>query len=204
MKTKRLTFFSLILFLALSLSAQTSKKITIIVKDHKNKPVPGAIILFDNVKQKRWTNSKGIFKIKTSEAPKLITAFSPQKGIKKIKYNGKKKIKIIIPKGNNDLLVKDTNNKKIGSEQFWTIYDYLRGNIPGVNISSDNVVTIRGYGTVNGNTTPLFLLNNTQIDQDTFGQLRPNMIKSIKVIKGPETAVYGSRGAHGVIIVKTL
>ena len=54
-----------------------SKNITIKVKDKKNKPVAGAIILFDNVKQKRLTNKKGVFKVKTEANPKEVAAFHP-------------------------------------------------------------------------------------------------------------------------------
>lgn len=191
-----------LLFFNLNLNAQSneSKKLTIIVKDVNNNPIPGAVILFDNVRQKRWTNSKGIFKVKIINDPKEISAFSPKIGIKKIKYNGKKKIKIIIQKGKNQLL---TNNKEIDSKQFWSIYDYLKGNVAGLNISSSNTITIRGYNSVNGNNKdPLFILDNNIISKETFSRIRPNFIKSITILKGPETAFYGARGANGVIIVK--
>ncbi|MDP2542483.1 hypothetical protein CSC81_12060 [Tenacibaculum discolor] len=201
---KKITLL-LIAIMAFSFPANSqTKKLTIQVTDKNNKPVSGAVILFDNVRQKSWTNSKGIFKIKVNKNPEKISAFSPKIGIKTVKYNGQKKVKIIILKGNKNLLTIDENKKNIDPKQFWSIYDYLRGNIPGVNVSSGNVITIRGYGTINGNSTPLFILNGTNINQKTFGRIRPNLIKSITILKGPETAVYGSRGANGVIVIKTL
>lgn len=182
-----------------------SKKITIKVLDIDNNPVSGAIILFDDVKQNRWTNSKGIFKTKLKTVPKEISAFHPNIGIKKVPYNGAIRLYIKIEKGENLL----TSNKKqkeklINSSQFYSIYDFLRGRFPGVNITSDNVITIRGYNSVNGNMTPLFILDGTNISQETFSTIPPNDIKSITVLKGPETAAYGVRGANGVIIVKTM
>jgi TonB-dependent SusC/RagA subfamily outer membrane receptor len=193
-----------VFLLCLNVYAQ-SKKLTIKVTDDKNKPVAGAIILFDDVKQKRWTNSKGIFKTKLELVPKEISAFHPKVGIKKMKYNGSENIFIKIEKGEN-LLVADNNNPKaktVNSSQFHSIYDYLRGRFPGVNIDTNNTITIRGYNTVNGSTTPLFVLNGSSIGQETFGTISPSDIKSITIIKGPESAMYGVRGANGVIVVIT-
>lgn len=202
MKNK-LLILVLTTFLSINLSAQ-SKKITIKVKDSKNKPVSGALILFDNVKQKVWTNSKGIFKAKIKTNPIIISAFHPNIGIVKTKYNGKRNITLVIKKG-NDLQLSDNSPKEkvINAGQFNDIYDYLRGKIPGVNVSSDNTILIRGYSSINGSMTPLFILNGTNVSQEVFGRIIPNDIKSVTVLKGPETARYGVRGANGVIIVKT-
>ena len=84
-----------------------------------------------------------------------------------------------------------------------SIYDYLRGQIAGVNVSSDEEITIRGYNSINGDMTPLFILNETTVSKEIFGNIRPLDIKSVTVLKGPETTRYGVRGANGVIIVTT-
>jgi TonB-dependent SusC/RagA subfamily outer membrane receptor len=199
--------FIIILFGVLFFSVNThsqKKKITIRVKDANNKPVAGAIILFDNVKQKVWTNSNGVFKTKFKVAPKEISAFHPKIGIIKVKYNGRVNILLKIKKGNDAHLVSNTpKQKNASSSQFNTIYDYLRGKIPGVHVSSDNTIAIRGYNSINGNMTPLFILNGTNISQEVFGRIIPHDINSITVLKGPDTTIYGIRGANGVIVVKT-
>ena len=96
MKKNILLFASL--FLCFAIYGQ-SKKLTIKVIDANNKPVAGATILFDDVKQNRWTNVNGVFKTKFKIAPKEISAFHPKIGIKKIKYNGGNKLFIRIKKG---------------------------------------------------------------------------------------------------------
>ncbi|CAM1363939.1 conserved exported hypothetical protein [Tenacibaculum litopenaei] len=202
-------YFKILLFLfvvTMGFKATAQDKdnyLSIQVKDEKKRPVPGAIILFDDVRQKRWTNSKGIFKTKLQKVPKIIAAFSPKVGIQKVKYNGKKSIVIIIEKRNDSYTVNDANNKVASTAQFWNIYDYMRGRIPGVNIDSSNRITIRGYNTVNGSTTPLFILNGNAISEALFARIEPNTIKAIKVLKGTDSAIYGSRGANGVIVVDT-
>ena len=188
-------------FLSFKMNAQ-SKNLTIKVKDEKNKPVAGAIILIDDVKQKRWTNSKGIYKIKLNEPPKKITAFHPNIGISKIKYTDKKKHLIIIKKG-YETHIFENYKKQITPTRFNNIYDYLRGKVSGVNITSGGSITIRGYNSINGNMTPLFILDGIEISEDMFGQIMPDEIKSVTVLKGPDSAVYGLRSANGVIVVKT-
>ena len=204
METKK-HFIILLSFVFFSLSINSqNKEITIRVKDANNKPVSGAIILLDDTKQSVWTNSNGVFKTKLKFVPKEISAFHPKIGIKKIAYNGKENIIIKIEKGNDIPITSNTKNQKqTNSGQFNSIYDYLRGQIPGVNVSSNEVISIRGYNSLNGNMTPLFILNETNVSQEIFGAIIPLDIKSVTVLKGPETARYGVRGANGVIIVKT-
>lgn len=202
---KKILFFLLgFMFLSFTgIAQEKDKKVTILVKDENNKPVPGAVILFDNVRQKRWTNSKGVFKTKFKETPKVISAYSPKIGIQKVNYNGKGTVIIKIKGGRDHYVITNPKAKEINTIQYRDIYDYLRGQVPGVHISGYNTINIRGYNSVNGSTTPLFVLNNTAVDQTVFDNIVPTTIKSLKVLKGPETSTYGSRGANGVIIVET-
>jgi TonB-dependent SusC/RagA subfamily outer membrane receptor len=190
-----------VLFFTININSQ-EQKITIKVKDVNRKPVAGALILFDDVKQKRWTNIQGVFKTKLKTTPKKISAFHPNIGISSIEYNGQSNLSIIIKEGNDTHLFSNSS-KKIIPSQFNTIYDYIRDKVSGVNISSDNIIRIRGYNSINGNMTPLFILNGTAIPKDVFSQIMPDEIESVTVLKGPDSAIYGIRGANGVIIVKT-
>lgn len=185
------------------INAQDEKKLTIVVKDAQNKPIPGAVILFDNVRLKRWTNKKGVFKAKFTETPKEISAFSPKVGISKIAYNGASKVEIVI-KDSNDLgLNRNPSSKGIKAMQFRNIYDYLRGQVPGVNVGQNNQINIRGYNSINGSTTPLFVLNSNAVDQVVLETVVPTTIRSVVILKGPEASKYGSRGANGVIEINT-
>ena len=81
------------------------------------------------------------------------------------------------------------------------IYDYLEGRVAGVEVTTDKRIVIRGVNTVNGSTDPLILVDGQEW-QD-ISSLNPNDIKSIDVLKGSATAIYGLRGANGVIIITT-
>lgn len=191
-------------FINFSLSSQ-NQKITIKVKDENNKSVSGAVILLDSTKQRYTTNLSGVFKTKLENTPKTISAFHPTIGITKVNYKGEKKLTIVIRKGKNNLITKkNPSNHVTGNRiQFNSIYDYMRGNVSGVNITSDNVITIRGYNTLNGSMMPLFVVDGTAVPKDVFGRIIPQEIKRITILKGPDTAIYGIRGANGVIEVET-
>ena len=79
------------------------------------------------------------------------------------------------------------------------IYDYLEGRVAGVMVTTDKRILIRGAGTVNGSTDPLILVDGAEM-QD-ISALNPYEIKSVDVLKGSSTAIYGVRGANGVILI---
>jgi len=84
----------------------------------------------------------------------------------------------------------------------------LQGKIPGVQVTpvsgepgAGAAIRIRGVGTFN-NASPLYVVDGMLLDNIDF--LNPNDIESINVLKDASaTAIYGSRGANGVIIITT-
>ncbi|MFN3316466.1 MAG: TonB-dependent receptor plug domain-containing protein, partial [Raineya sp.] len=63
---------------------------------------------------------------------------------------------------------------------------------------------IRGIGSLNSSTDPLYIVDGIPVDPGFFGTLNPNDFESMTVLKdGPAVAIYGSRGANGVIVVTT-
>ncbi|MBW1294453.1 SusC/RagA family TonB-linked outer membrane protein [Aquimarina litoralis] len=85
----------------------------------------------------------------------------------------------------------------------------LQGTVPGVVVQqnsgspgSPQTVRVRGVGTPNGS-APLYIVDGVQVPNLTF--LNPNDIKSQTVLKdAASSAIYGSRGGNGVILVETL
>jgi len=89
----------------------------------------------------------------------------------------------------------DTSN----AAQYKTIYEMIEGRCAGVEVSGERVI-IRGMGTVNGSSDPLFVVNGVPTDDISY--INPNDVKSISVLKDAGScAIYGSRGANGVILI---
>ena len=98
----------------------------------------------------------------------------------------------------------------------------LRGLVPGLEVNSNghrpgdaSTIVIRnadlnylgtGYKQIDAVeviTTPLYVIDDYESDEETFNALNPNEIQSITVLKDAAAAVYGVNGARGVILVTT-
>jgi TonB-dependent SusC/RagA subfamily outer membrane receptor len=97
----------------------------------------------------------------------------------------------------NDVIIVDDNMK-----HYQNIAQILQGRVPGVLVTG-NSVTIRGINSIYGNTEPLYLVDGMIVDQGYALSLSPSDVERIEILKGPETAIYGSRGANGVIAIYT-
>ncbi|MEB0263247.1 SusC/RagA family TonB-linked outer membrane protein, partial [Mucilaginibacter sp. 10I4] len=86
----------------------------------------------------------------------------------------------------------------------------LAGKIAGVNVSSNSgapggatKVRIRGYTSLNASTNPLYVVDGV-VWTEGGNSINPNDVESIDVLKdASSTAIYGTRGANGVILVTT-
>ena len=84
----------------------------------------------------------------------------------------------------------------------------LQGRVAGVQVTPASgepgaaaIIRIRGVGTLN-NASPLFVVDGMLLDDISF--LNPNDVQTVDVLKDASaTAIYGSRGANGVIIINT-
>lgn len=96
--------------------------------------------------------------------------------------------------------------------------DLLQGKVAGVNVTSASgepggtqSITIRGPGGVRTGSTPLFVVDGLALDNSSTGGatnpltfLNPQDIETIDVLKDASaTAIYGARGANGVILITT-
>lgn len=87
----------------------------------------------------------------------------------------------------------------------------MQGRVPGMLVqagsgqpgSSANVI-IRGTTSISGATTPLYVMDGIPIEGAAFASISPSDIESIDVLRDAgATALYGSRGSNGVIVITT-
>lgn len=99
-----------------------------------------------------------------------------------------------------------------------TIQDAVLGKLPGVSITSisgapgnTSTIRIRGTTSINASSDPLIVIDNVPIDNTPLGgsanvlsTINPNDVENITVLKDASaTAIYGSRGSSGVILITT-
>ena len=89
--------------------------------------------------------------------------------------------------------------------------DALVGQVSGVNIQATEgeagsapTIQIRGVGSITGSSSPTIVVDGLVVDSDFLGNLDMNDVESFEVLKdAASAAIYGARGANGVIIITT-
>jgi TonB-linked SusC/RagA family outer membrane protein len=102
------------------------------------------------------------------------------------------------------------NNKELTERPAITTEQLLAGKIAGVNVATNSGrpggrtrVAIRGFSSINASNDPLYIVDGI-VSPNGIENLDPNNIESINVLKdASSTAIYGTRGTNGVIIVTT-
>lgn len=101
----------------------------------------------------------------------------------------------------SDLLVPSANLSSSFAGRLSGVIAYQRSGEPGQN-SAD--FFIRGVATMNGATSPLIILDGVEVSKADLNSLDPEVIESFSVLKdATASAMYGTRGANGVLIIKT-
>jgi TonB-dependent SusC/RagA subfamily outer membrane receptor len=226
-----LLFVLLLSFLSIQISyAQRSNKkikITGIVIDSNRKPVVGAIILIDGAQTDVVTNTNGEYSIKVLPSVKTITAMSLfNNAVKDADIDGNTVVNIIFDKpGINTGSGKSkesetvdigygtsgkdqssasgnkTNLNKATSKSYLNIYDMIKSEVPGVQVSGTSIRLQQGTTSLSSPTEVLFVVDGTIVNQ--IDGLIPSQVRSISLLKGSAASIYGSRGANGVLVFTT-
>jgi TonB-dependent SusC/RagA subfamily outer membrane receptor len=96
------------------------------------------------------------------------------------------------------------------SQHMTDVADMLQGRVPGLQVirnGTDISLRIRGSDSINSDGEPLIILDDAPVASQSVSMvlrgLNPKEVESIDVLKDvASTAVYGTRGAHGVIIIR--
>lgn len=101
-------------------------------------------------------------------------------------------------------------NEKITSRQTSNVTNALAGQVAGVQTTSstgqpgkDAAVRIRGIGSISASNTPLYVVDGVPYDGE-ISAINSSDIESMTVLKdAASNALYGARGANGVILITT-
>ena len=102
------------------------------------------------------------------------------------------------------------DNNKLSKRVVANVTKSIEGNVAGVQMTSGSgqpgegsSIIIRGYGSINASKSPLIVLDGIPYDGALAG-INPNDIESITVLKDASSgALYGARGANGVLLITT-
>lgn len=222
----RRKMFCTIFLLFVILSSFSQQKISGKVTDENNVPIPGASVLEKNTTNAAATDFDGNFEIVTKgNNPILIFSYLGLK-TKEIKPDGKNTINLVLESEVNELtevvlIGYGTQKRGEVTSSIATIKakdftqgavrdasELIVGKVAGLVISNGSgdplagpSVSLRGIASLQGGTTPLILINGIP---GSFDSVSVNDIASIDVLKDASAAaIYGTRGANGVILITT-
>ena len=83
-----------------------------------------------------------------------------------------------------------------------TMERFIANRLPGIVVRGNSIV-IRGTSTFSSTNEALIMVDGREMDTATFLQMNPEEVARIEVLRGSEAAIYGRRGANGVLVVTT-
>lgn len=218
MKFYKSVFIFAFLF-SINVSAQ-NKVITGIVTTLENIPLIGAEVEVKSTKQIVKTDITGKFGVACNVNDELkISA----QGFISQKVKLKENIKLVVVNlklelgekgkayaiGYGHVLEADKLTAVSGFEvekkdysNYSNMFDLIRGRFAGVDVVGNQII-IRGEKSLNSSNAALIVIDDVITDENILSTLSPINVKSINVIKDGSTAVYGSRGAAGVVLIET-
>lgn len=224
----RLFLASFVLLFTAVLHAATANDIQVsgtVVSE--GEPLPGASVLIKGTHNGTVTDIDGHYSIKVPSDGTLVFSFIGLKS-QEHKVNGRTVINVDLPADSEVLdevmVVAYATAKKysftgaastvkgdeIARMQTSNVSRALEGTVPGLQASAasgqpgtDAEIRIRGIGSINASSAPLYVVDGLPFD-GSINSINPEDIASITVLKdAASAALYGSRGANGVIIITT-
>ncbi|MES2653371.1 MAG: TonB-dependent receptor [Bacteroidota bacterium] len=229
MKPNLILIILLVLGIPLAGFAQAVKTITGTVVDENESPLPGAKIIIQGKPATAIADEQGRFSVPNAKESDLLVISMIGYTSKNIVITSQNQYKVqLLPSSQalNDVVIigygevkrKDltgavgsVNMKDLEKAPVVSFEDALAGRVAGVQVSSNDGqpgsvsnITIRGGNSITQSNAPLYVIDGFPIENPDNNVINPDDIESIEILKdASSTAIYGARGANGVIIIKT-
>ena len=216
------------LFVGIGLvTAQTQKVTGVVISEEDGQPVIGASVLVKGTQIGAITGVDGDFTLPNvpSSAKTLVISYI---GMQTQEVAIKSSVKVVM-KSDTEMLdevmvvafgtakksaftgsAKVVGTEKLEQSQVTNVTDALAGAVPGVTLTSNDgapgaksSIKIRGFSSINAKNDPLIIVDGAPYSGD-INNINPNDVESMTVLKdAASNALYGARGANGVIIITT-
>lgn len=219
--------FFFMAFISVQVYAQDIKVSGTVISGADNYPIIGANILVKGTTIGTITDVDGNFSFEVPQGSTLVVSYIGYQA-QEIKVSGNAPIKVVLSEDSEKLdevvVIGYGSQKKsdmtggivaVGNEKLQMVttnnlMDKLAGQVPGLNItmekaspSEDQVLRVRGENSLTADNSPLIVLDGIPYS-GSLGDIDPDNIENLSVLKDASSAaIYGSRGANGVILIQT-
>jgi len=200
------------------------------ITDTNGAPLPGANILEKGTTNGVQTDFDGNFSIELFDENATLVVSYIGFGEKEVAVNGQTTINVqleesaqgldeVVVVGYGTLSKKDLtgavatiSTEQLANRPVVSYQEALAGQMAGVQIQQISAapgneglaVRVRGSGSITAGQDPLYVIDGYPVEGSGFSLVNPSDIESIQVLKdASSTAIYGSRGSNGVVIVTT-
>ena len=226
MRSKFKWIFTLLVALTVQLSFAQGKTVTGVVSDATG-TLPGANVIVKGTTRGTQTDIDGKYSIQVNTGETLVFSFVGMAD-REITVGASNTVNVVLEAGvkladvviegyrsttkTTTAVAQETiNAKTIENRPNASFVQTLQGQVAGLNIltgsgqpGATSSVLIRGAGSITGNTEPLYVIDGMPTQTTNFRSINPEDIESVTVLKdAAATAIYGNRGANGVVVIKT-
>ncbi|MEE1944662.1 TonB-dependent receptor [Pedobacter sp. KR3-3] len=228
---KKVLLFFCVLAMGISLAKAQTRQISGTVTDKANgSTLPGVGVMIKGTKIATSTDANGVFKlaIPATGNTTLVVKYIGYNE-KEVEVGDKKQVNVALEENATTLnevvvnigygtvrkealtgSVSSVTDKDLAGFPVGTAAEALAGKLAGVTVTTTEgspgaeiQIRVRGGSSLTGDNSPLYIVDGIQVE-NALSVLSPNEIQSIDVLKDvASTAIYGSRGANGVVIITT-
>lgn len=224
-----LLLFTFLSFIGLSVAQAQNRQLTGTVKDKKDgQPLVGVSVALAGTKNGTSTDANGAFKISIPTNGTVLTFTYIGYKTKSVTVTNETKLSVTLDENANNLeevtvnvgygvvrkkdltgAVSSVNAETIAAAPVSSALQAIQGRVAGITIAATEgspdaelTVRVRGGGSITGDNSPLYVVDGFQVA--SIADIAPQDIESIDILKdASSTAIYGSRGANGVVLVTT-
>ncbi|RKD90619.1 TonB-linked SusC/RagA family outer membrane protein [Mangrovibacterium diazotrophicum] len=198
------------------------------VTDASGAPLPGVTVIVKGSTEGTITDFDGNYTVKDVSSDAILVFSFVGMHAQEIPVAGKSVINVeleeesigldevvaigygTVKKSNLTSSISKITNEALESRPVTNVSEAFQGQLAGVNAQAtgggipgqDLTIRIRGVNTINGSSSPLYVIDG--VPRDDMNGVNPSDIATIQVLKDASaTSIYGSRGANGVILIET-
>jgi len=199
------------------------------VFDSKGTPLPGVTIVIKGTNNGTITGSDGRYSLSNIKNTDILVFSFIGMETKEVPVEQKSTINVKLQDSNIDIgevvavgygsmkksditgSVVSVSKETLESKPDINLEQMLQGTMAGLNVTitgsnaegSSNTLRIRGESSISAGNTPLIIMDGVPLSS-SLSEINPSDIESIEVLKDASSAaIYGSRGANGVILITT-
>ncbi|MGF2410989.1 MAG: SusC/RagA family TonB-linked outer membrane protein, partial [Ferruginibacter sp.] len=198
------------------------------VTDDAGKALDGATVSEKGTKNSTSTNREGVFQINLSSGKATLVISYVGFELKEISVNSQSQLSVLLKATSESLTdvvvvgygtrkkadvtgaVASISGDKLRSVPSTNLTSALQGRVPGVEVAASSFrpgagsrIRIRGNRSLTASNEPLYVVNGVPVNY-TIDDMNPADIESVDILKdASSTAIYGSRGANGVVQITT-